>query len=60
MNPDGIGEGGWEEMDEDHDDEYVASRDLVNSWEQDMSARFYLPIEAHTDVSGGAPVGAAP
>lgn len=43
LNPDGISEGAWEEMD---DETYIASRDLINSWEQGISARYYLPVEA--------------
>lgn len=45
LNPDHVGEGAWEEMD---DESYVASRDLVNSWEQTMSSRYYLPLEGHS------------
>jgi hypothetical protein len=52
LNPDGS-EGAWEDMD---DETYVASRDLVNSWEQNMSSRYYLPLEGHSDAAS-APVG---
>lgn len=39
-----LNEGGWEAADDDHDGMiYRATRDLVNSFEQDMSARYYLP-----------------
>jgi hypothetical protein len=50
LNPDGVGEGVWEEMD---DESYVAARDLINSCEQEMSARYYLPLEGQS----AAPVG---
>lgn len=45
INADGR-EGAWEDMGEDFDEEYGASRDLVNSWEESMSSRYYLPLEA--------------
>jgi hypothetical protein len=42
----GLNEGGWEVTDNEHDAMiYRATRDLVNSFEQDMSARYYLPEE---------------
>ena len=47
-----LNEGEWEAVGEDEETVYRASRDLVNSFEQEMSARYYLPedgIASDTD-----------
>lgn len=47
-----LNEGVWEATDSDHDGMvYRASRDLINSFEQEMSARYYLPEEGVSDAS---------
>ena len=47
-----INEGAWEATDSDHDGMiYRAMRDLVNSFEQEMSARYYLPEDGIADAS---------
>lgn len=42
-----LNEGAWESADSEHEGlVYHVARDLVNSVEQEMSARFYLPQDA--------------
>ena len=44
-----LNEGEWEAVDEDEETVYRATRDLINSNEQEMSARYYLPLEADAE-----------
>jgi hypothetical protein len=47
-----LNEGAWESADSDHEGMiYRAMRDLVNSFEQEMSARYYLPEDGIADAS---------